>query len=166
MAVIDHRRGVVYANARSQSCVITVQQSVLTTSDRRGRTVEIVGTGKRRIIGLSVFGILVLFSLLRFIAVPEKSTSIAQAKEWALQEDLSSMRSLIRQYTAELHKRPESLQDLIAAGYLKQLPKDPLTDQRDSWTVEWSSNPTSPGVVNVRSGASGTSSRGIRYSAW
>ena len=126
---------------------------------------EILGTGRHRVIGIvgiSVFGLLVL-SLLR---LPNKGTSITEAKEYALQDDLWTMRSLIHGYTAEQHKRPESLHDLVVAGYMKQLPKDPFTDRRDTWIVEWSSDSATPGIVGVRSGASGKSSKGTRYTAW
>jgi general secretion pathway protein G len=126
--------------------------------------VEIVGTGKRRIIGLSVFGLLALFLL--FIALSTRTTSIAEAKEWALQENLRTMRSLIRDYTAEQHMRPASLHDLIAAGYLKRIPKDPMTGHDDTWIVELSGDAATPGLVNVRSGASGSSSKGSRYTDW
>jgi len=92
--------------------------------------------------------------------------SIAKVKESVLHDDLRTMRLSIENYSADQHKRPESLHDLIAAGYLNQLPKDPLTNRRDTWTPEWSTNPASPGVANVRSGASGTDGKGIRYAGW
>jgi len=37
------------------------------------------------------------------------------------------MRSVISQYTLDKQKAPQSLEDLIPAGYIKQLPKDPFT---------------------------------------
>jgi general secretion pathway protein G len=125
--------------------------------------VNIVGTGRRKKVGILAFSLLLLLS---YIVLPHEGRTIAQAREIALEDNLYTMRSLIRDYTAEQRRRPESLHDLIATGYLKQLPKDPFTDRRDTWTVEWSSNPTSPGIVNVRSGASGTSSKGSRYNVW
>lgn len=126
---------------------------------------EILGTGRHRaigIIGLSVFGILLLF----FVVNWNTGDSITEAKERALQDDLWTMRSLIHDYTSEQHKRPESLDDLVAAGYMKRLPKDPFTDRRDTWIVEWSSDSKTPGVVGIRSGASGASSKGTRYNDW
>jgi len=83
-----------------------------------------------------------------------------------LHEDLRLMRSLIRDYTAQHHHRPESLHDLVAAGYVKELPKDPMTNRRDTWAVEWSPDRATPGIVNVHSGASTISSKGSRYADW
>jgi general secretion pathway protein G len=127
--------------------------------------VEILGTGRHRVIGitgLSFLGILVLTQIL----LPNPHTSIAWSNEHALQDDLWTMRSLIQKYASDQRKRPESLHDLVAAGYMKQLPKDPFTDRRDTWIVEWSSDSATPGVTGVRSGASGMSSKGTRYTEW
>ena len=140
-------------------------KSCLAGTDRtEDGSVLIVGTGKRRIIGISIFGILV--SLLFWINRGTTTTSISEAKEWALQDDLWTMRSLIRDYTAAQHKRPESLHELVAAGYIKHIPKDPMTGRDDTWIVERSNESAMPGIVNVRSSASGTSSKGSRYTDW
>jgi general secretion pathway protein G len=129
--------------------------------------VEILGTGRHKIIGivgLLVVGVIV--SILFVANLGNGSTSIEEAKEGALQEDLWTMRSLIRDYTTDQHKRPESLNDLVAARYLKRLPKDPMTGRDDTWIVERSGDAGMPGITNVRSGASGTSRKGTRYADW
>jgi general secretion pathway protein G len=63
------------------------------------------------------------------------------------------MHVLISQYTRDLHKRPQSIDDLVTAGYLKRVPKDPLTGRNDTWVAEWSTEPKTPGIVGVRSGS-------------
>jgi general secretion pathway protein G len=126
---------------------------------------EILGAGRHRVVGiivLSVLGILVL----SLILLPNPHTSITWAKEHALQDDLLTMRSLIQNYSSEQRKRPESLHALVAAGYLKRIPKDPMTGREDTWIIERSSDVAMPGIVNVRSGASGKSENGSRYSDW
>ena len=50
-----------------------------------------------------------------------------------LRQNLFTLRSVISQYTLDKQKAPQALEDLISAGYLKQLPKDPITQQSDTW---------------------------------
>jgi len=81
------------------------------------------------------------------------------------------MRSVIDQYTMDKGKAPQSLDDLVTAGYLKQIPKDPFTNASDTWQVEQedvllSVNQDQPGISDVHSGASGTGSDGTAYSTW
>ena len=52
--------------------------------------------------------------------------AIIRAKEGVLHDDLFTLRSLIDQYTLDKQEAPQALQDLVEAGYLRQLPVDPL----------------------------------------
>ncbi len=90
--------------------------------------------------------------------VPIKVTSITQAKEMVLRDDLLTMRSCINQYTLDRQKRPQSLRDLVSGGYLKVIPKDPFTNSSETWQI------TSDG--DLHSGASGVGSDGKPYSSW
>ena len=65
----------------------------------------------------------------------------------------------------------EALQDLVDAGYFRELPIDPITGQRDSWVTEFSTTVASPdqtdsGIVDVRSGSGNISSEGTAYNTW
>jgi len=88
-----------------------------------------------------------------------------QAREWALEQSLHVTRAVIGQYTLDLQKRPQSLNDLVKAGYIKQTPTDPITRRNDTWDLEWSNDPKMPGIVNIRSGSI-TSSKGSAYHDW
>jgi general secretion pathway protein G len=81
------------------------------------------------------------------------------------------MRSVINQYTEDKQKAPQSLQDLVSAGYMKQIPKDPFTSSSKTWQVEqddslMSVDQTEPGISDVHSGTSATSSEGTPYNQW
>ena len=76
--------------------------------------------------------ILILISM----AVPIYNQSIVRAREAVLRNNLFTMRSLINQYTMDKEKAPQSLEDLVSAGYLKQIPVDPFTGSRDTWVVD------------------------------
>ena len=111
--------------------------------------------------------ILILIS----IAVPIYNQSILRAKEAVLRQDLFTMRSAIDQYTMDKAKAPQTLQDLVQDGYLREIPKDPFTDSRDTWqTVQedvlLSVDQNQPGISDVHSGATGTGSDGTAYSTW
>ena len=87
---------------------------------------------------------------------------ILKSREANLQTNLATMRSVIKQYTADKRRAPQSLQDLVDAGYFRSLPLDPITNSRTSWkpVIEDS------GITDLHSGSSSISSDGTTYSAW
>ena len=87
-----------------------------------------------------------------------------------LREDLYTMRRMIDQYAADKGKLPQSLDDLVQAGYMHDVPIDPMTEQKD-WQVEYGEDPGSTegaqGVTNVRSASGDLASDSTsRYSEW
>ena len=101
------------------------------------------------------------------IAVPFYTTSMVRAKEAVLQSNLFTMRSVIDQYTYDREEPPQSLEDLVSEGYLREIPFDPFTESRDTWEVINDSGPTGePGVYDVRSGSERTSLSGSPYAEW
>ena len=112
-----------------------------------------------------------ILGILISLAIPNYQKSILHAQETALRDDLYTLRSLIDQYTLDKQKAPQSLQDLVEAGYLKELPKDPFTNSRDSWVPVtdasiMSPDQTEPGIIDVHSGSDLNSSEGTAYSSW
>ncbi len=111
--------------------------------------------------------ILILVSL----AVPLYQQSIRRAKEAVLRDDLFTMRSSIDQFTLDKQRAPQSLDDLVQAGYLREVPIDPMTNARDTWVVVnedvmQSIDQTQPGITDVHSGSSLTALDGSAYSSW
>ena len=105
------------------------------------------------------------------ISIPAYNQSILRAKESVLRQDLFQLRSLISQYTLDKQKAPQSLDDLVQAGYIKQIPIDPMTGSNSTWTVDqedslMSVDQQDPGISDVHSGAAQTSSDGTAYSSW
>jgi general secretion pathway protein G len=92
--------------------------------------------------------------------------SIPKMRELTLRQDLYAMRAILDQYSDDKHNRPQSIEELVATGYLKQVPTDPITGRRDSWVLEWSNDPKTPGIVNIRSGSQSISSQGTAYRDW
>ena len=115
--------------------------------------------------------VMTIISLLAAIAIPSYVNNIRRAKEAVLREDLHTMRTAIDSYTVDKQKAPQSLDDLVQAGYLKTMPKDPITDRTDTWLPVqedslMSLDQTEPGIDDVHSGAQQTASDGTSYSTW
>ncbi len=129
---------------------------------------------KRGSRGFTLIELMIVISIILIlvsISIPIYTSSIVHAKEAVLRDDLFTMRSCIDQYTLDKQKAPQSLQDLVSAGYLRALPKDPFTGSSDSWqttTDDTLMDPsqTAPGITDVHSGASGVGSDGTAYSSW
>ena len=112
-----------------------------------------------------------IISILLGIMVPIYRIHILHANEAVLKEDLYNMRQAIDQYTQDKGKAPQALDDIVSAGYLHAIPKDPFTHAADSWqTVQedvlTSIDQTQPGINDVKSGSSLVSSEGTAYNTW
>jgi len=115
--------------------------------------------------------VMLIISILLAIAVPSFISAIRGAREAALREDLHTMRDAIEQYTEDKQQAPQSLDDLVTAGYLKKMPIDPMTHSSDTWVADQSDTYTSidesqTGIDNVHSGSDQVGSDGKPYSQW
>ena len=90
-----------------------------------------------------------------------------KAKETLLKDDLKTMRKLIDQYSADKEALPDSLDDLVTGGYLREVPIDPITGNAD-WLLDMGDDPlsrtTKQGVIDVHSKASGADFEGRAFS--
>lgn len=124
--------------------------------------------------GFTLIELMVVISIvviLMSVAIPRYQASILRARETVLRDDLYTLRSVIDQYTLDKQKAPQSLQDVVDANYLKQLPKDPFTNSRETWVPVtddsiMSPDQSQPGIVDVHSGSDQNSSEGTAYSTW
>ena len=77
--------------------------------------------------------VITIIAILGAIAIPMYRSVVLQAKETVLKDNLRELRKVIDQYTADKKKAPQSLQDLVSAGYFRQLPADPITASNQTW---------------------------------
>lgn len=141
-------------SARSRS---TLRSSHFAAARRRGFTL------------LELMIVISILIILVSVALPQYQKVTMHARETMLRYDLDTMRKLIDQYSADKGKLPQSLDDLVSAGYMREVPKDPITDQKD-WTIATGDDPYSSeggsGVTDVHSSSSEVSTEGTPYSEW
>ena len=115
--------------------------------------------------------VMAIIGILAAIAIPSFTNNVKRAKEAVLREDLHTMRDAIQSYTVDKDKAPQSLDDLVQAGYLKSIPVDPITSRSDTWMTSQSDtltdvNETQGGIDNVNSGAQALATDGTSYNTW
>ncbi len=119
---------------------------------------------------LEVIVVLTVVAILVSIAIPAYQRVILRAREAVLKQNLHLLRTQIEEFAADYGRYPESLQELVEKGYLRELPLDPITGSRETWVPVPEDQPLSvegkAGVKDVKSGAEGVSSEGTPYSDW
>ena len=125
--------------------------------------------------GFTLLELMIVISMMLIlisIAVPNFSRSITQSREAVLRQNLFTLRSLISQYTLDKQKAPQSLADLVSAGFLKQIPNDPITNA-PNWEAEQQEDTImSPdeqdqgGIIDVHSASQLVGSNGKAYNTW
>lgn len=123
--------------------------------------------------GFTMIELMVVLSIiviLMGIAVPMFNRSILRAREESLRADLTMLNRQIVQYTIDKQKAPQSLDDLKTAGYIEDVPKDPMTGD-NNWELEneeviLTPEQQDPGITGVHSASSAISTDGDAYSTW
>jgi general secretion pathway protein G len=120
---------------------------------------------------LELMVVLGLIFTLSAVAFATYKNTVQRGREAVLKENLYRMRDAIDQHYADKGKYPQTLDELVSAGYLRTLPKDPMTESDQTWQIVPAepdpSNPSAePGVYNVKSGSEATAIDGTPYSEW
>lgn len=127
--------------------------------------------GKQGYTLIEIIIVLTIISILVSLAVPVYQKVVLRTRETVLRNNLFTMRQVIDEYSYDKQKAPQSLEELVSAGYLRQIPEDPITGSNRSWKIVMedaltSVNQTEPGIYNVFSGSDKTSLEGTPYSEW
>jgi general secretion pathway protein G len=135
-----------------------------------------IPSGRRKFLGLGftlveMMIVMAIIVTLIAIAVPYYQKTLVRAKESLLKSNLFTMRQMIDEYSFDKQKAPQTLQDLVTDGYLREIPMDPMTNSNSTWKVimedpSQSVSQTEPGIWDVRSGSDKTSMEGTPYSDW
>ena len=111
---------------------------------------------------IAMFILIILLS----VAFPTYQRTVQHARETVLQENLWQMRKAIDQYRADKGRMPKTIDELVEGQYLREKPKDPITEETD-WDEVQGEDPLSPdkemGMKDVKSKAEGEDSEGKPY---
>lgn len=112
--------------------------------------------------------VMAIVALLASIAAPRYFSSLQKSRETALLTSLNVMRDAIDQYAADKGRYPESLEELVVARYIRDVPEDPINGSREGWVVvappaDMQANGQ---VWDVHSGATGRAADGRLYADW
>jgi len=134
------------------------------------------GKRKSRCRGFTLIELMIVISIILIlvsVALPAYNLSIVRARESVLRQNLQTLRIVISQYTLDKQKAPQSLDDLVSAGYLKQLPVDPTSGRNDTWVAEQEEDTIMSideqdqgGIIDVHTGSQAVGSDGTAYNTW
>jgi len=120
---------------------------------------------------LELMIVITIIFILIGMAVGNHRKAVQHAREAALMSDLKTMRDAIDNYTLDRLSAPQSLDDLVSGGYLREIPVDPMTQAKD-WVVDNGDSVLSPdqngtGIVNVHSSSTAVSAfTNTPYDKW
>ena len=114
--------------------------------------------------------VMLIMSILIGIAAIAYDKTVVKARESVLKQDLQTMRQAIDNYTMDKQQAPQSLEDLVDAHYLREIPIDPVSQQKD-WVLHFGDTVLTPeqnctGVDDVHSGSEAIGSNGEAYNTW
>lgn len=108
--------------------------------------------------------VMTIVALLVAIAAPRYFAHLDRSKESVLRADLTVMRDALDKFYGDHGRFPEALDELVKRRYIRAVPVDPLTESAATWVAL--SDPARGGVYDVRSGAPGDDTKGVRYVDW
>jgi general secretion pathway protein G len=129
----------------------------------------------RRARGFTFVELMVVITILVILVtmtIPIYNRTITRSKESVLKQNLFTLRNVIDNYSYDKMKAPQTLQDLVTDGYLRDVPVDPMTGSNQTWQIimedaSQSVDQSQPGIFDVKSGSDKTSPLdGTPYSEW
>ncbi len=134
------------------------------------RATGLTRRGARGFTLIELMIVMTIISILVGMATIIYDQTVKRARESVLKQDLATLRQAIDNYTLDKQQAPQSLDDLVEAHYLREVPVDPVCRKND-WVPHigdtvLSPDQTSTGVDDVHSGCEATALDGTSYTTW
>lgn len=129
---------------------------------------------RTRVAGFTLLELMIVITIIMIlagIAAVRYERTVQRAREATLRSDLQVMRVAIENFTLDKQAAPQSLQDLVDAKYLRDVPLDPMTHAAD-WQLKigdtvMSPDQTTVGIEDVHSNSEQVSIvEGTPYNSW
>jgi general secretion pathway protein G len=128
---------------------------------------------RRRESGFTLIELMIVIAIILILigmAAGMYQRSIQHAREATLKQDLQVMRTAIDNFTMDKQQAPQSLEDLVESHYLREVPMDPISRQKD-WVPHFGDTVLTPdqsgsGIDDVFSGSDQVGSDGKPYNTW
>ena len=114
--------------------------------------------------------VVAIAGILVTLAIPSFQLSSIKAREAALKQNLFTLRAVLDQFYADRGAYPPSLEALVEAHYLRQIPVDPFTKSSETWEIIYEetneTDDSEPGVYDLHSGSEEMALDGTPYKEW
>lgn len=124
---------------------------------------------KKHIIAFTLIELLVVMAIIAVLltlVVPRYFKTVDRSKEKVLLTNLVTLRDSIDKYYGDHGRYPEKLESLVEYKYIREIPKDPLTERADTWVIMPPKEINSSGIYDIHSGATGVGVNNKPYSEW
>lgn len=104
--------------------------------------------------------VIFILSILASLISPNILTRATDAREAVLKSNITGLRYNLDQFYNDTGSYPTTLNDLVSKKYIRQIPIDPITESNTTWKIVYDKNKT---IIDIKSGAAGSSSKGVPY---
>jgi len=126
-----------------------------------------VDMGKTGFTLVEILVVMAIVATLLSLVAPRYFDTLERSKETLLRHDLAIMRDAIDKYYSDRGIYPDTLEDLVQARYLRNVPEDPITQSMETWIFIPPADPNAQGsLYDIQSGADGVALDGSLYSQW